>query len=314
MDQRKLIQHGISSLTMALPIKWLKQRDLKKGDALFVEEEGDKLVITTEKSIKLGKISRDITGLDRTSILLYIQSLYRFGYDEIEITFKNPLTIYHRTKEKVSVSSVIHKIVGRLIGAEIVDQLENRILIKTVVRETEEDFKVILRRAFLLMNEAADTLLQGIKKQDFNAVSTIEDMHDNINKFVNFCLRLLNKYGYPDVKKTCVYYHIIASIDKIVDILKYNARDYIKYRKMFSNDTICLMEKINQSIKMYYELFYVFNSEIVNKLSENRDSVKLMINKKVRKIPNEELIFLTNMKQILEIILDLTESRMGLEY
>ena len=32
----------------------------------------------------LEKISIDVSKLDRTSIVLYIQSLYRFGYNEIE--------------------------------------------------------------------------------------------------------------------------------------------------------------------------------------------------------------------------------------
>ena len=314
MEQRKLIQHGLSSLTVALPLKWLKARDLKKGETLFVDEEGDKLVISTEKSIKIGKISKNITGLDRTSILLYVQSLYRFGYDEIEIIFDQPIIIHHRTKEKVNVSSVVHKIVNRLIGAEVIEQSEKRIVIKTLAKEAGEDFKIVLRRVFLLLNEASEILLQGIKEHNLNKISTIEEMHDNINKFISYCLRLLNKFGYPDVKKTSLYYHIIASLDKIMDILKYNARDYLNKKKRFAKETIIILENINKSIRLYYDLFYSFDISTINRLSENRDNIKDLIKSKTKKLPHEELIYITNMKQILEIILDLTEFRMGLEY
>jgi len=314
MEQRKLIQHGVSSLTMALPLKWLKQRGLKKGDSLFIEEEGNKLILSTKESVKLDKISVDVSGLDRTSILLYVQSLYRFGYNEIEVKFRKPTAIHYRVDKQKPISSTVHRIVNRLIGAEIVEQSEDRILIRYITKEAEEDFKVVLRRAFLLMNEAADTLLDGIKKKDTTRLGSIEDFHDNINKFVNYSLRLLNKYGYPDVKKTCFYYHIIATIDKIVDILKYNARELKNYDKKCHKDTIDIWEQINGSIKAYYRLFYDFDLKIVDELSRNRDHVKNLIRKKAKSLPVDELMFITNMKQVLEIMLDMTDARMGLEY
>jgi ribosomal protein S17E len=61
-------------------------------------------------------------------------------------------------------------------------------------------------------------------------------------------------------------------------------------------------------------LFYKFNLVTVDKLSENRDLVKNMFKDKLKTLPNEEIIYLTKMIQILEIILDLTDSRLGLEY
>ncbi len=313
MEQRKLIQHGKSSLTLALPIKWIKERNLKKGDSLYVEKEGNKVILSTEEALKIEKISVDVTKLDRTSIMLYVMSLYKFGYNEIEVKFDKPTTMHYRKNKQASISSTIHKITNRLIGAEIIEQHENKIIIKYIAKETGEDFKVILRRIFLLLNETADSLLEGIKNNDKDLIATIEDKHDNINKFVSYCLRLLNKYGYPDVKKTCFYYHIIASVDKIVDILKYNARDALKYNKKFNKDTIEIWTQINKSIRGYYDFFYNFKMEIIDKLGENRDKTKVLLAKKARKIPHEELIYLTSMKQILEIILDLTEFRMGLE-
>ena len=314
MEQRKLIQHGPSSLTIALPIKWLKERGIKKGDSMYIGAEGNKLVLSTEEAIKLEKISIDVTNLDRTSILLYIQSLYRFGYNEIEVKFEKLTTTHYRKDQQVTISSVIHEIANRLIGAEIIEESENRALIKYITKEAEEDFKVVLRRAFLLLEDIANTFLNGIKNNDSNSIKTIEEKHDNINKFVSYCLRLLNKYGYPDVKKTSFYYHIIASIDKLVDILKYNARDILMYNKKFNKETIKILENIDKSILMYYELFYNFDIKLADKLSQNRDYVKNSIKAKIKKIPEEELIYLTNMKQILEILLDLTDFRMGLEY
>lgn len=313
MEQRRLIAHGKSSLTLSMPKKWLEQRRLKKGDSLFIDEEGSKLIISSNEPLDISRKTVDLTGLDRTSIILQIMSLYRFGYNEIEILFENSSTRYFRKKKNVSVSSVVHKIVDRCIGMEVVEEGKGRILVKHITKEDQEDFKVILRRIFLLLNQTADNLFEGIKTNDYALIATTEDMHDSINKFVSYCLRLLNKYGYPDVRKTCFYYHIIASIDKIVDILKYNARNIVDSKQKFSPKTKLIWSDINKSIRMYYELFYKYNNERINGISENRDRTKQKIKQNLKAIPNKELHYLISMKQILEILLDLTDFRMGLE-
>ena len=98
-----------------------------------------------------------------------------------------------------------------------------------------------------------------------------------------------------------------------MDIIKYAARNILKYKKPFAPDTIIIWEHVNKTIRGYYDLFYKFNLEIIDKLSNNRDYTKQLLKKKVKKIPHEEILYLTSMKQILEIILDLTDFRMGLE-
>ena len=313
MEQRKLIQHGRSSLTMSLPKKWLTQRGLKKGDSLYVDTEGNNIILSTDVSLDIGKIELDVTGLDRTSILLYVQGLYRYGYDEIVLRFKKPKVMHHRTKKETSVFSIVHHTVNRLVGMEIIEEKENKMFLKILGKQSGDDFKVILRRIFLLLNETSETLVEGIKKKDMTLISTIENKHDNISKFVSYGLRLLNKYGHPNVKETSLYYHIIASIDKIADILKYNSRDIQKNKIEFCKKSIEIFESISKSIRFYYELFYKFNVESVNKLSQNRDSVKEQLNKYSGSIKGDELVQLTSTKQVLEILLDLTEFRMALE-
>ncbi len=314
MEQRKLIQHGMSSLTVALPLRWAKDRGLSKGKSIFIEEEGNKLVISTDESIKIGKISVDITDLDRTSIILYIHSLYRYGYDEIEVKFNKFTARHHRLEKDITVSSILHYIVNRLVGVEIIEQTNNKVLIKYLTKESEEDFRIVLRRIFILLEEAVESLLEGIKKKDMDIVKTIEEKHDNITKFISYCLRLLNKYGYPDVKKTCFYYHVIASLDKIIDIIKYNARDVLDYKNKFNEDTIEIWEDANESLKLYYNFFYNFDLKKADELDEKRNHVKKSIKRKLDSIPSYELVLLMRMEELLELILDLKEVRMGLEY
>ena len=58
-----------------------------------------------------------------------------------------------------------------------------------------------------------------------------------------------------------------------MDILKYNARNLINKKLKFCTETTKIWKMVDQSIKLYYDLFYDFNLETVNKLSKNRDAI-----------------------------------------
>ncbi len=314
MGERKLIRHGPSSLTMSLPMGWIKQRGLKKGDSVFVDVEGDHLVIGTEKGVRMGKISVDITGLDRTSVIVYMQSLYRFGYEEVELKFRNRMVPHYRKGEDVSVSSVLHYVVGRLIGFEVIEEKANVFRIKYLQREEREDFKVVLRRIFILISNLMDDMVSALEKNDSGMLETVEDRHDNITKFVSYCLRLLNKFGYPDVKKTCFYYHVIASLDKLTDILKFCARDSLKMKIRPGKEAMEVMKVIKHSFDIYHDMFYKFDMKKADSLNENRTKVKDMIFERADRLPGKDLMTVSKFMQIVEILLDLSEARMGLEY
>ena len=166
--KRKVIQIANSTQLISLPRKWSQKYGVKKGDELEVEENGNKIVIGTEKGVSLETVEIDITGLDRSSIMYYIRSIYRMGYDEIKVNFNNPTTIHYRLNEKKSVIAVIHTEVNRLVGVEIVQQKENFCIIKDLSPNPPiAEFDNILRRIFLLITDATKELVEGIKSRNF---------------------------------------------------------------------------------------------------------------------------------------------------
>src|SRR3989338_9424778 len=164
--KRKVIQIANSTQLVSLPRKWAQKYGVKKGDDIEIEEDGSRLIVQTESVVELEKIEIDVSGLDRTSILYYIQSLYRVGYDEILVKFDDPYTIHLRTGEKKKVISVIHEIVNRLTGFEIVQQKENFCLIKDLSDISPKEFETALRRIFLLLIDVNKDLLEGVKNDN----------------------------------------------------------------------------------------------------------------------------------------------------
>ena len=312
--KRSVIQIANSTQLISLPRKWSQKYGVKKGDELEIEENGSKLLIGTEKSADLKSIDIDVTGLDRTSILYFILALYKIGYDEITVKFNDPFTFHYRTNERKNVISVIHEVVNRLTGFEIIQQKENFCLIKDISEVSNKEFDSALRRVFLLLMDTSRDLLEAAKNKNLTLADTIEEKHNTVMKFISYCLRILNKRGHPDYNKTIIIYHIVSNVDKIADVLKYAARDLVKFKLNFSKEALQILDGINNSIEKYYEFFYKFDPKKIKELYEDRNRILESIRKITKKSSPIEVLYLTSISSILEIITDITEARIGLEY
>lgn len=312
--KRKLVKQGNNALTVTLPSEWIKKLNLQAGNEVEVEEKDNSIIIAAEKMEGKSRIEINITGLDYSSIRHEIRAAYKLGYDEIILNFENNEAIEHKVDRKTTVIDAIHKEVDMLIGIEVFEQKENYCLLKSISESPIDEFDNILRRVFLLLNEVSNDLVKEAKIMDKKISESIAEKHDVITKFLNLCLRLLNKKGYIDYKKLTVMYHLIANLDKILDIIKYSARDLTFFKqKNLRKETINILQEIDELIVNYYNLFYKFNLELIAKFSKNRWKIIKDINSLANKLPSNELLLISNMGHCLEILLDLTEARMSLE-
>ena len=309
-----MIQIANSTQLISLPRKWSQKYNIKKGDELEIEEQGNKLNITTEKPQDTGSIEIDITDLDRDSFMFLIRVLYIRGYDEIKITFNNPVVSHHRLGKKVKVISEIHTEVNRLTGIEVVQQRENFCVLKVLSESSIKDFDLILRRIFLLVADASNDLVKGAINKDQYLVESLEEKHNSINKFMANGLRLLNKYGHPSYKNTPSYYYIIKSLDVINDTLKESARFIVNSNIKISKNCEKILVEMNESLQKFHKLFYTFNFKSVEELSYERYKILETIVSLSKKLSNEEIILIMNTSRIVEEISNLKVEKMAAEF
>ncbi len=315
--KRKVCKIGPSSLIISLPSKWVKQHGIEKGDEIEVEEKGRNLVIGTammdakDKSIEL-----DISALDRTSIMIAIRSAYRAGYDKTDVRFTQQYVTHYRTGKKVNTLSVIHTEVNRLVGAEIIKEGKSLCIIKDFSANLEQEFEPTIRRIFLLLINVAEDFTKGFQDSDKYLISSIEEKHDTITKFISYCLRIINKGAVRyEQNKHIILYHILSSLDIVTDIYKYAARDFVpKFSKKPSNITIKIISDIGKSIKIYYNLFYKFDNIKSTEFIQTRDKIRKELIEKAKCLSKDEIILLNYMEQVLEIIWELVLARMSLGY
>ncbi|HII15278.1 MAG TPA: AbrB/MazE/SpoVT family DNA-binding domain-containing protein, partial [Nanoarchaeota archaeon] len=138
--KRKIMVMGGKTYVISLPAPWIKKYGIKKSEELDVEEENDKVVISTGKKRISKSVKLDISGLDSKLIYRLIHAAYIRGADEIRVSFSN------KTE-----SELMRKAANTLIGCVIVEEGSDYILIKDVYGPATE-FDPIFKRVFFILN------------------------------------------------------------------------------------------------------------------------------------------------------------------
>lgn len=312
--KRKVIKQGNNTLTITLPRKWSVQYGIKPGSELDVQEQGGKLMVSNTVQVQNeDSATFDVSGLDRSSIGILIQGLYRYGYNNINIVTSDVATPHHRIGKQVPVSKVVHDMTSRFVGSEVLSSSPKSFSIKRITSESSEEFDVVLRRVYRLLNEMMDVFIEGIENNDLNILESIEFHHTNMKKFINYSLRLLNKFGHSDTRKTTFHFAIIQYLSKIDDFVKNAARHITKNKYQMSQKSAKFAREIKNSVTMYYDLYYNYNIKKVASLNESRDRIRNAFFSKIKDFSKEELVILGGLIQVIEILLDMTELRMALE-
>jgi phosphate uptake regulator len=268
--KRKIVQHGSSSLTITLPVKWVQKYSLKKGDELEVQEAGPILSISTEAEITSPKkmVSTTESGIFTKNNLSH---LYQLGYDEIEIRFDDAKTL-----------DEIKQRMPDCIGFEIIDQKPNRVYIKSIATTLETEFDTLLRKAFMITNEMAKAIVDAFEKANYGKLKEIRSMESLNNKFTDVCIRILNKKGYKAPKRTMQVYEIVKNIERIADEFKY----VCDLKKKISKEELKSFKLAVDYYLAFYDMFYKFDARLKKKLYDERNSLVKIFSEQMEKSKN----------------------------
>jgi len=269
--QRKVVLHGPSTLTISLPTRWAKKHGIKKGDELEVEEFDKILKISTEKEyFPIKTIKADFSNLSEDAVKSILAILHKSGYDELELIFNDSKML----------KIIQDRIRSMLIGYEIVEQTNKRCLIKSISTNEPKEFANVLRRTFRVSLSLAKSSLEAIKSGDIDKLNDALALEQTNNRLTNFCHRILNKQVSMN-KDTTYHYIILWIMEGICDDYKYII-NYVKANKniKISKELIDLYEGVNNLFEEYYNLFYKYTLENMDKLrGVYKELDKLLINR-----------------------------------
>ena len=225
--KRKVIRQGHGTLTITLPAKWVEQNGVKAGDELKMEER-ERTLFLNSNGRDNDKITIDITDcsliLER---LLY--SIYKKGYDEVEIFSSNP-------RHFLKVQEAAHSI---LVGFEIVSQTKSSCI--RLMEITNNRYTGFCRRA--------------LNKGDFGNIRN--------QKFLYCMIEYLEKVA-DEVKYLCLYLQEfpkkIENIPKHVTLLFHELQQLFEktmrlYSKFSMDSLLALYSQRKKLIKSANSLF-----------------------------------------------------------
>ncbi|MDO8459874.1 MAG: AbrB/MazE/SpoVT family DNA-binding domain-containing protein [Nanoarchaeota archaeon] len=335
--KRKIIKQGHNTLTITLPSKWVKSFNLSPGDEIELKEQENGLYISTDKKDQPLATEINITGLDIPTIWKYFMAAYREGYDEIKISF-NPTDTYEspykffnshavdikygKKSRKHTPYELIQDITNRFIGFETVEHHNNYCIIKDMAHITSKEFDLSLRRVFLLIQQMSEEMTQAIKDNTPELLKHTHDIDINVDKFHDYCIRVLNKTSFKEKRKTNLTFSILFLSEMLADEYKnvaYHIMEDMKGKKL--GNLLPLSEMVSEQINKFYTLFYNFDRTKLVELSNKDLEIHFYLPELYKKKPgkkselnDDELEIFNHFRRISKYINALIELRIEMEF
>ncbi len=328
--KRKIIKQGHNTLTITLPSNWSKKFNLMPGKEIDLIEKDNGLFITTEKTSERKKAEFNIEGMDIPTIWKYFMAVYREGYDEVLVkfdpkqTFDDPYKFftthkldlrYKKQREKKNVLGALQGFVDRFIGFEIVEHGKDFILIKEMGETTSKEFDNSLRRVFLLIQQMTEETLGAINKNNSSNLINIHNVDVNLDKFHDYCIRILNKTSNQELRKSELLFSTLWLLELIGDEFKNISFHLLRD---FPNEKFTNIKKLakatSDTFNIYYDLFYKFDPEKVNKISNIDKEIFLEAAELYQKANEDEKEIFHHLRMIGKYLNALTELRIEMEF
>lgn len=303
--KRKVVLHGPSTLTISLPTEWVKQHKIKKGSEININISQNNLIISPNETTEAEKITLNLDGLDRTFVRGYVRSAYHKGYDNITVKYTNPQFLHIRTNTPKEINNIINEEVSQLVGFEIIDIKNGSIEIANLTYDKNEDFNKILKKIFFQLSDFCDLVINSISQNNKIDLKIVEEKHDSIERFNNYCLRLLNKKYTLPARDERILYHIVSSIDTVNNLFKVFYRDGVYHSPKLNQKTIEFYKEVLTYIRDFKELFYSYNNKLVFEMSKKRKNIRENLWQISEKVPARDLLLMVELKQIVEILYNL---------
>ncbi|MEM4264150.1 MAG: phosphate uptake regulator PhoU [Candidatus Woesearchaeota archaeon] len=275
--KRKVIQLAGKTFVVSLPSKWVKKQGIKKGDELEVDDSGKSLSIATQGRGR-STASIHLNGPEEL-MRRRINTAYKRGFDELELTYDDPKAI-----------KAIQKELDLLLGYEIVKHGEKHCIIKCIANTLEEEYEVILRRIFLMLLEMGDESIKAIKNKEFERLNEIAMLENTNDKLTNFCKRVLNKNS---SQNSIMHYCIVRELEHIADSYAKICASVQESKMNVSKETVVLYEKTNILLREFYDLFYDFKEDKAEIFAKHREEIKKQGKILIKAKQKEEALLIT---------------------
>ncbi|BCU71385.1 phosphate signaling complex PhoU family protein [Stygiolobus caldivivus] len=186
---RKIQLTGGSTYIISLPKSWVKEHSLKPGDEIEIRQDKQLRLILSPRSSEADERKEKIITLncskpDLSFVIREIISYYMAGYSLVTVSCSK-----FTADDRETIKDVIRK---RLLGAEVIDENANSLMIQFLVNEKDLSLTKSISRAFNIsynmLRDSMDALWEG----DEELSKEISDRDDDVDRFYFYTVRQLS--------------------------------------------------------------------------------------------------------------------------
>lgn len=261
MDSRKIVAFGKNSYIVSLPISWVKENKLGKGDSVYVDALGDELKITArenEEKTEPTEIIIDTKNKDLHFIETEIVSAYLKNYDIIAIKGDN------LQDTAVDIKNIVHN----LAGLEILEQTKSKIMVRYLLDTKEISIETLVRRIDIICRSIIDDSIHCSSDDEYEGIYQ-RDM--DINRLVFLAYRVMRSALLnPRIAKSMrihpidvlTNWEIVMRLEKIGDQSKRVARHLRKLSsKKIRSEIVTIYNEIKKDYADVMKAYYTKDDE-----------------------------------------------------
>ncbi len=310
VETRKVQMTGGSTYIISLPKSWALERDIKAGDSLVVAPRSDGTVVISSEGDFEKKVNTKQLKLDGYTAQTLIRSLigtYMAGYTIVEMADNKGI--------KPDLRSAIMRFTRMVIGPEIIEESERRIILKDLIDPSEFSQRKGLKRMYLMvkkMHEDAILSFEGgnitLAKDVIERDGDVDRLYWMITKHYNMLLanpKLIDNLEITR-ERSLSYMLVSRSMERIGDHAVRIARN-----TMISSDGFKegLKDEIRKESELSMKILDCaadsFFEEDLNKANASidmRDKLERMNDKLMKVVKEERKVDVTPLSYILESI------------
>ena len=211
---------GRSTYIISLPKEWMEQMGIGKGDKLRLVRKNSEISIYPEE-VKLKEEEKAVKVIpERGSMIRAVLSCYMEGYNKIEIA---PV----RGEFSLSDLEELREFIKRgLIGAEVVVEDKNRVMINVLLGPPQLPFTQALMRLYWMVSRMMDYLEELVRGEESVRDAVIRS-DDDVDRLCYYLLRqlklsiknikVLKESGLEDLSAAIDYSLVVKFLERISD-------------------------------------------------------------------------------------------------
>jgi hypothetical protein len=236
--KRKINLVGQNTLTVSLPSKWVSSHNIKKGDEINLDEDGQQLILSIgEKQGREKEIDIKVDSGNWRYIRLILGSIYKKGYTTIRVSF-----------DKEDVFKQIEKSVNFLMGFEIFEHKPGFCLIKCMAIPVEEEYKNTISKIVNTTKTMRVIVKEDYLKGKYERFEEVDNYRNSGWKFRDYAMRIaMNGESANPISHSLVT--IVWSIEKINRNYKRLYQLMMESKSKKSDEIVKFMDEFDS----YYE-------------------------------------------------------------